>query len=235
MLLAATAVAARRHDRLALRLCLIVLVTVALATLSVANIVGTPYPYLVYFVRVLAAAVWLAAVWTFLRALLARREPIWAVLVPAVSVAAAAAVAVALTASAATAGVGPPADHASEEALAHLMPAVLHTVDHRGGTVLVDASASFGGTGYRSGLMYQLAHHGIAARAAPANTFMYGAHYTDVGQPGATLLLAVNDTEIAAAHRAGDRLLAEYRQPPPYAPLTPPIHLAVFLVGAPSP
>ncbi len=234
LLLAATAVAAWRHDRLALRLCLIVLVTLGLATLSVSNIVGTPYPYLIYFVRVVAAATWLAAIWTFLRALPDASGYAWRVVIPTVSVAAAVTVAVLLTVSAAIAGIGPTADLASSEALAHVMPAVLRTVDHRSGTVLVDASASFGGTGYRSGLLYQLAHRGIAARASAANTFMYGSHYTDVGQPAVTLLVAVDDAEIAAARHQGAHLLAEYRQPPPYPPLTPPIHVAVFEVGAPA-
>jgi hypothetical protein len=232
VLLFATTLAGRRHDRQALRLCLIVLVSLGISTFSVANIVGTPYPYLIYFLRILAAASWLAATWTFLRALQARlptqAERLWPFVVPGVSVAAAAIVTVVLTWSAVSAGVSPSDDHASSEALAHLMPTVLKMAEYRRGPVLVDASSSFGGIGFRSGLMFQLEQHGVAARTPKAAAFMYGSHYTDVGHVQATLLIAVDDSEIAAAHDAGAQLLAEYRQPPPYATLVQPLHLAIF-------
>jgi hypothetical protein len=108
------------------------------------------------------------------------------------------------------------------------MSTVLKKVEHRRGTVLVEASSTFGGTGFRSGLMFQLEQHGIAARTRKVAAFMYGAYYTDVGHPQTTLLIAVDDNEITAARDAGDQLLAEYHQPPPYAMLVPPVHVAVF-------
>jgi len=229
VLVVAIAVAARRRDLPALRLCLVVLVSLGLATISVANIVGTPYPYLVYYLRILAAATWLASVWTFLRAVQARLpraeegRRVWA----ALSLTAAAAVTAILTASAVAAGIGPTADHASSQALTRLMPAILRRVGHDG-TVLVEASSSFGGTGFRSGLMLQLEQHGVAARAEHSTAFMYGAHYTDVGRSQARLLLAVGGDEIARARANGDRLVGQYRQPPPYPALAPPLQLAVF-------
>jgi hypothetical protein len=232
VLLIATAVAGSRHDREALRLCLIVLVSIGLATLSVANIVGTPYPYLIYFLRVLAAATWLAATWSLLHALQARlatnAERLWSRVVPAISVAAAAGATVALTWSAVSAGIGPSEDSASSEALARLMPTVLRTVEHRRGAVLVDAPSTFGGTGFRSGLMFQLEQHGITAQARRTDAFMYGSHYTDLRHVQTRLLVAVDDNEIAAAHDAGAQLLAEYRQPPPYPAFAQPLHLAIF-------
>lgn len=230
-LLIATAVARWRHDQQALRLCLIVLVSLGLSVASVANIVGTPYPYLVYFLRILAAATWLATVWVLLRALPTRARRFSSSLVPAVATAAAAMVTVALAWSAATASIGPAADHVSSEALARLMPAVLRNVEGPQGTVLIDASSTFGGTGFRSGLMFQLQQHGIDARAGKPFAFMYGSHYTDVSHPPATLLIAVDDSEIARARSDGSHFVAEYHQPPPYAALVQPLDVAVFRLG----
>jgi hypothetical protein len=202
VLLAATVYAWRRRDAFALRACLLVVLLVVTATISVARVVGFVYPYLLNFLPVLAAMAWLAAGITVLRAVdahsgaTARRVVVWVTGAPAV------AMAVVLVVSSAQAGIGSGGEDTASRNLSVLMPEVRAALGSRAGPLELTSSGDFSAGSFHAGVLLDLLEHGYAVTAGEADRLRYGDHYVDVPADARKLLVTSGSAEFRAARAA---------------------------------
>jgi len=218
--LAAAFVAWRGRDRLALRACLVVLATTVVATFAVAHIVGFVLPYLVWVLRVVAAASWLAVGLVVVRRLDERlsREP--RRIITAVCAGLAVLVTVVLTLSALATGIGPMAESRGARPLARVAERVLPQLPVRG-AVRVESAATFANGTDKVGLMLQLLQHGHAVTTDRGSRLPVGDHYVGTRAAAATTLVLTNGAQQYDQQRGSHRLLAISGRP------------VAFPVGAP--
>jgi len=221
-LVVGAAVAARRAgDRFALRCASSVLACIGVAILSVARVVGFAYPYLVFATRVIGAASVLVSFWILVRLVRRERHPRVRQTVTGVAVVVGTLVVAASTLSAGRAGIGTADEqHASDTLLRVANEALPHLAGVK--RVEVGSGASFSGSSFKVGLMYDLVHHGYQVTTDRSDHVRLGTHYTSATPTDTSLVVTAGAQEfdrVAATHR----LLAESARP------------ARFPVGAPPP
>ena len=218
----AAAFAWRRRDRArvagALRFQAIVWGTVVLGFVSVARIAGPAYPYLVRWQWVLAALVWLSALWSIAASALpeptpdpaprgaashaADNGPRWIVIALAAACLLASAAA---TVSIASADVP---DAAQSDAVRALVGPALDRV-RDSGPVLLDDEGSYRGE-YVFGLLAELDRRGVEVWIRDGLEIKVGSRRTRQGREPATTLLVVSGNGVDAHLADGDTPLVKY-------------------------
>jgi hypothetical protein len=211
-LVVATGIAARRKDRPALVLCLVVLLGIGLGIVSLSRIVGVPYTYLIYWTRILAAAGWLASAWALGRALPGRLGARSRKAGAAGAVVIMLVVAVLFGWSAARAGIGPREEQKLSAELASIVPRVATMLRHASGPVFVDAASKFYPGTFQPGLMLALEQRGIPVRTRLVDTLRFGSHYT-VTHPRDGVRVVSSSADITAEEDSGGTMIAESSSP----------------------
>jgi hypothetical protein len=214
-LLAATAVARRTKDRLALRSCLVTLASIGVGTVSIARIVGLAYPYLLFSTRVLGASSWLVAAWTLLRALEHADRARARRIASAVAAVAGIAVIAMLTATSVSAGIGPHAERATSTRLARIIDAVDGSIGDDPGTIRVESEPSFAGSTVKAGLLLHLVERGVAVRTDASDRLRFGTHVANADRADHQLRVTAGSREFEGVG-ASYRLLAESSPPVPF-------------------
>jgi hypothetical protein len=206
LLIGAAVVAVRRHDRQSLTLDALALALVLAAVFSAAHIVDTPYLYIVRWMWVVGATVWLAIVWTAWRALPhGLRRRIAASRLPGALVAVLAAW-LAFTAIHADL----PA-HADQPSLASIAPAVRHTLRELPGPVLVVTAPDFLSAVEAEGILLIAIHGGVDARLPEQSAIVVGSGRTvSDASARSTVVVAVDDAIDAYRDNPAYRGLAHY-------------------------
>jgi hypothetical protein len=193
MLIVALGVAGWRRARDEIGFVVIVAVTVVVGYVSIARIVGPPFDYLIRWVWVIAAALWvgcltLLAVRTTAR--LAGRVTLDDRMVTAVLLT--------LAAVAGAFGIVATAHEAlpnqtDSVAVRHLEPAVLRALRGQGDVRLIDDRYREIFPSAESGLAAELTRHGQRLSVAPSQVFEFGTAWSDAGRPiRSNLVIATN-------------------------------------------
>jgi hypothetical protein len=204
--------ALRRRDRQSLTLDAIALALVLAAVFSAAHIVDTPFAYIVRWMWTVGAAVWLAILWTFWRALPPRFRPDLAV--SRVGAAAIAVLAVALVFGAVRAEFPIQSDQRS---LARIAPAVRRRLGELRRPVLLGGTGELRSDLAADGVLLIAIHAGIDARLARGSAIQVGtSHTVSASSAGSIVVVALDDAGIERY-----RSDPSYRELTGYDPLSP--------------
>jgi hypothetical protein len=211
-LIGAFVVAWRRHDRQSLRLCTFALALLLAAYVAASNIVDTPFVYVMQWLWIVGAVVWLAILWTAMRAFAsterARTNVGW------VLAGGAAVLVIVLAMGAVRASL--PNPNNDERSIAGAAPAIRQALRTLPQPVLLDTPPDLvsGITG--AGVQTIGLHEGVDVRVEPGQAFVVGdAHTTKGVAPASTIVVAVDDAANQYRNDPNYKLLTEYD------PLTP--------------
>lgn len=212
LLIGAFVLAWRRHDRQSLRLCTFALALLFAAFVAASRIVDTPFVYVMQWLWIVGAVLWLAILWTALRAF-ASGERTHAIVSRALA-AAAATLVVVLTIGAVRASF--PNPNNDERSIAHIAPAVRNALRALPQPILLETPTDLRSGTTAAGVQTIALHDGIDVRLPPGFAYIVGdAHTTKDHAPRSTIVVAVDDAANQYRNDPSYLLLAEYD------PLTP--------------
>jgi hypothetical protein len=204
----ATAYGWRRRDRFALATCSVALTAAVGGWISVARIVGVPYPYLVVWAHVIGPVCWFAAAVVLLPPLAVRVRPVTTTWTTRVVAAGTAALLVLITASSVAAPAPDPLDtHATTMLFATVLPELRRLPT----PIVMESDFGFSSNAILGGLIASCVEHGLDARYSSHVRIMAGdAHVVSPGSAPTSVYIVINRDVAAYSRDPAYRRIAVY-------------------------